>query len=65
MFGNALFGAKVHIIAKIIKIHVAYSLFSEKAFAKFSKFSKIQIFFATFGVKKKRKEKCDIILHIG
>jgi hypothetical protein len=57
-----VFGAKVHTIAKIIKIHVPYSLFSEKAFAKISK---IQKFFATFGLKKIRKEKWDIILHIG
>jgi hypothetical protein len=36
MYGNVFFGAKVHTIAKIIKIPVAYSLFFEKTFAKFS-----------------------------
>jgi hypothetical protein len=40
MYGNAFLGAKVHTIAKIIKIPVAYSLFFERAFAKILKFLK-------------------------
>jgi len=35
MYGNVFLGAKVHTIAKIIKIHVAYSLFSKRALPNF------------------------------
>jgi hypothetical protein len=54
MYGNVFLGAKVHTIVKILKIHVAYSLFSEKAFIKISIF---------FGYIWTQKEKCDHFAH--
>jgi len=55
MYGNVFFGAKVHTIAKIIKIHVAYSLLFEKTFAKVSKKLKIKNSFSTSRFKQERK----------
>jgi hypothetical protein len=55
LYGNVFFGAKVHTIAKIIKIHVAYSLISENVFAKFSKNLKFKFFCYIWTQKEKKR----------
>jgi molecular chaperone GrpE (heat shock protein) len=64
MYGNVVFDAKFHTIAKKRKlIHVAYSLFLKKLLPNFENIENILSHLDTERKEKKRKG-WDIILHI-
>jgi hypothetical protein len=63
MYGNVVYGANFHTIAKKNLIHVAYSLFLKKLLANFEIFENILPHLDTER-KEKKKKGGHIILHI-